>query len=306
MKLGCYMPVYGGWFREGVLEEPGCSFDYVKEAAIKAEEIGFDSIWVPDHLLNPLKGESAPSLEAWTTLTALAVLTKNVQIGHITLCQAFRLPAVLAKMSSTLAEISNGRFILGMGAGWYEREFEAYGAPWHDHDSRIARTREQIEIIKSLWTDKNTTYQGSYFKITNGILEPKPTPPPEIWYGGESEQSKSLISEYADCWLLYSTSPVEIPQKLASMKALLEGRKIQYALSAQVILGKTEEEAKNKLKKMSQGQSEVFNNVINAGFVGTPDMIKEQIQTIAKTGIDHLLLRFSQTVLDLDAFTKIL
>ena len=131
VRIGLYLPVYGGWLpQSGSAKalESGVSFDgdgehpptyaYVKRVAVKAEEIGVDSLWIPDHMLNPIKGEKAPSLEAWTLATALAEATDKVIIAHTTLCEAFRYPAVLAKQGATLADISGGRFLLSLGAGW--------------------------------------------------------------------------------------------------------------------------------------------------------------------------------------------
>ncbi|MHA1984379.1 MAG: LLM class flavin-dependent oxidoreductase [Candidatus Hodarchaeales archaeon] len=298
------MPTYGGWFRTEKLEEPSVSFDNVKNAALKAETLGFDSIWVPDHLLNPLKGENAPTLEAWTTLTALAVLTKNVKLAHTTLCQGFRNPAVLAKKSATLSEISKGRFILSIGAGWYKREFEAYGAPWHEHDERVDRTREQIEIMKALWTDKETYYNGNYFTIDKGILEPKPNPIPEIWYGGESEASKSLLKDHCDGWLIYPSSSNDIKEKILFINKEAN-RKIQVVGSSQLIVAKTDEEAENKLKSFAGGNTNVINHVLNTGIVGSPDTVENKLIEFKETGLDHLLLQFSQTVADLEFFEKI-
>ena len=117
IKIGIYLPVYGGWLR-GVEEEENLpTYDYVKKVAIEAEKIGIDSLWIPDHLLNPIKGERSPCLEAWTVAAAIVEATDRI-ISHTTLCEAFRYPAVLAKQAATLAEISKGRFLLSIGAGW--------------------------------------------------------------------------------------------------------------------------------------------------------------------------------------------
>ena len=145
------------------------------------------------------------SLEAWTTLTALAAITRKVELFHTTLCQGFRYPAVLAKMCATLDDVSNGRFRFALGAGWFKREFQSYGVPWdEDHDTRIDRAREQIEIIKALWTQPTTNYKGRFYEIVNGVLEPKPLqkPHPPIWWGGQSEKSRQLVADLADGWLM--------------------------------------------------------------------------------------------------------
>jgi FMNH2-dependent dimethyl sulfone monooxygenase len=114
-------------------------------------------------MLNSIKGEREPSLEAWTTLTAIAAQTNRIELFHTTICQGFRYPAVLAKMAATLDDVSGGRFRFSIGSGWYQREFQAYGAPWYDHDTKIDIAREQVEIIKSLWTQPRFKDPIDYF-----------------------------------------------------------------------------------------------------------------------------------------------
>jgi alkanesulfonate monooxygenase SsuD/methylene tetrahydromethanopterin reductase-like flavin-dependent oxidoreductase (luciferase family) len=122
MQLGVCISLQGGWVPGH--PEP-VSFDYVRRIALFAEEAGFDALWLPDHLLNPIHGERAPCLEGWTVAAALAPLTKRVVLAHTTLSVTFRSPAVLAKQATTLQEISGGRFWLSLGAGFFEPEFRA-------------------------------------------------------------------------------------------------------------------------------------------------------------------------------------
>jgi FMNH2-dependent dimethyl sulfone monooxygenase len=291
--------MFGGWLQGAIREEPEVTFDYMRKSAVLAEELGFDSIWIADHLLNPVKGENASCYEAWTTLSALAPITNRVMLSHATLCQGFRNPALLAKMSSTLQEISRGRFILTLGAGWHKQEFESYGFDWQEHDIRIARAKEQIEIIKSLWTEPVTNYEGAFYSIKEGILEPKPDPVPEIWFGGESDASKKVAASLADGWLFYPTPIEDIVTKIRSFDSLLNGRTIKYVASSHVILGKTNEDAQNKLREISGQNQELVSRIEKTGLVGSPDTIKEKIELIGRSGVDVLLLRFSRTIDDL-------
>jgi FMNH2-dependent dimethyl sulfone monooxygenase len=296
--------MYGGWIRGAPNEEPTLTFDYLRESALLAEEYGFHSIWIADHLLNPLKGEDAFCYEAWTVVSALATLTKKVKLSHATLCQGFRNPALLAKMSTTLQEISEGRFILSLGAGWDRREFEAYGFEWQEHDDRIAKAREQIEIIKSFWTIPVTEYTGTYYSIDQGVLEPKPNPIPEIWFGGESDASKEVAASLADGWLFYPTPLDGIESKIQSFASSLEGRTIKYGASSHVIIGRTEEEAKSKLAEITGGDLGIANGITKSGLIGSPETIKEKMQIIESAGADMLLLRFSRTIEDLSLFAE--
>jgi FMNH2-dependent dimethyl sulfone monooxygenase len=304
VKLGIYLPMFGGWLKGAIKEEPIVTFDYIKESALLADELGFNSVWIADHLLNPLKGANASCYEAWTTASALAASTKRIMLSHATLCQGFRNPALLAKMSSALQEISGGRFILSLGAGWDKREFEAYGFEWHEHDVRIARVREQIEIIKSLWTNSVTDYKGIYFSIDQGILEPKPNPIPEIWFGGESDASKEVAASLADGWLFYLTALESIESKIDSFASSIEGRTIKYGASSHVIIGKSDEEAKTKLTEITGGDLGMANGLLKSGLIGSPETIKEKMHVIEDAGADMLLLRFSRTVEDLSLFAE--
>jgi FMNH2-dependent dimethyl sulfone monooxygenase len=304
LKLGIYLPVYGGWLSGAAKEESTLTFDYIQQSALLAEEYGFHSIWIADHLLNPLKGAEASCYEAWTIVSALAAVTKKVNLSHATLCQGFRNPALLAKMSATLQEISGGRFILSLGAGWDRREFKAYGFEWHEHNDRVARAREQIEIIKSLWINPVTDYRGSHYSIDGGILEPKPIPIPEIWFGGESDTSKEVAASLADGWLFYPTPPEEVGPKIESFTSSLKGRAIKYGASSHVILGRTEEEAKTRLGEITGGDLEIADRLLKHGLIGSPETINEKMQIIEDGGADILLLRFSRTVEDLSLFAE--
>ncbi len=295
-KLGIYIPVYGGWVRGVKENEELPSFRYAADSAKKAEEIGIHSIWVPDHMLNPIKGEHEPSLEAWTTLTALAAITKHVELFHTTICQGFRYPAVLAKMCSTLDDVSSGRFRLSIGSGWYMREFQAYGAPWHDHDTKIDVAREQIEIIKSLWTNPTTNYKGKFYEIIDGVLEPKPVQKPHIpiWWGGESKKSMELAADLADGWLISASTLEEAEEKIRRMRILLDerGRKnILYAIPGQIYLGESDDEARSQVKRVVGENENVYKNILARGFVGSASTIAERVHRLSELGFNYTIFQ---------------
>ncbi len=300
-KLGIYIPMYGGWLRgvEEGEEEP--SYRYAAETALKAEQMGIHSIWVPDHMLNPLKGERAKALEAWTTLTALGAITKRVELFHTTLCQAFRYPTVLAKMAATLDDVSNGRFRFALGAGWFEREFEAYGVPWEDHDIRIDRSREQIEIIKSLWTQPTTNYSGRFYQVIDGILEPKPIqkPHPPIWWGGESEKSRQLVADLADGWLMRNSTPQELEEKMRDMRRRLEERErgaIEYAMPCRIFIGKTDDEAKRTVERLAGNNLNLLKDILARGLVGSPQTVREGMHRLSDVGLSYIILQVSPAI----------
>jgi alkanesulfonate monooxygenase SsuD/methylene tetrahydromethanopterin reductase-like flavin-dependent oxidoreductase (luciferase family) len=133
-----------------------------------AERLGYDSVWVSDHFVSP---SGRPyGLESWTVLSALASSTHKIRLGTYVLCNQFRHPSLLAKMASTLDNVSKGRLELGIGAGWLRDEHVAFGFEWNRHSARIVRLRETLEIAKQLWTENHVSYDGKHFQLKNRIL----------------------------------------------------------------------------------------------------------------------------------------
>src|SRR6266487_3362705 len=157
----------------------------------------FDSAWLTDHL----QFENRPILEGWTTLTYLAALYPHLNFGHAVLCQSFRNPALLAKMAATLQYMSEGRFILGIGAGWKEDEYRAYGYPFPPARARIAQLDEAVRIIKALWGAAPASFAGEHYRIADAHCEPRPDPPPILMIGGGGERrTLRVVAEQAEWW----------------------------------------------------------------------------------------------------------
>jgi alkanesulfonate monooxygenase SsuD/methylene tetrahydromethanopterin reductase-like flavin-dependent oxidoreductase (luciferase family) len=169
-----------------------------RATALEAEKLGFDSLWVSDHLI---WGVDGANMEGWTTLCSLAPITK-VRLGMGVLCNSYRYPSLLAKMASTLDVISDGRLDFGIGAGWKRDEYEAYGIPYPRHGERVERLGEALEIFKRMWTEDAPSFEGKYYTIKNAICEPKPIqkPHPPIWIGGSKDRIMTLVAKYADVW----------------------------------------------------------------------------------------------------------
>jgi len=309
VKLGIFLPIYGGWLRgiEEVEEVP--TYSYLKRVASRAEEIGVDSIWVPDHLLNPIKGERCRCPDAWTILSAIAADTNRVELFHACLNQAFRYPSVLAKMGATLDDVSNGRFRLVLGAGWFEKEFRAYGLTWEDHDTRIARSKEQVQIVKAFWTQRNVNYRGKFYEVSDGVLEPPPVqkPRPPVWWAGDSEPSRELVADEVDGWLMMASTVESLKEKIADMNRRLEKRgrsKIMYAVPGRTFIDETDEKAQNKLRNLAKNNVEVFENVCSTGFVGSAASIAERIAKLAEIGFDYVIFQITPALQTLDCMEK--
>ncbi len=163
----------------------------------------FDSLWVHDHLY-AFGNRSDPWLECWTTITWLAASFPTIRVGPIVLAVGFRNPALLAKMAASLQVLSAGRFIMGIGAGWREEEYRAYGYAFPRAAMRIKQLEEAVHIIRRMWLEDAPTFKGEYFQIEQACCEPRPLPLPPIMIGGEGEKSMlPLVARLADLWDVY-------------------------------------------------------------------------------------------------------
>jgi alkanesulfonate monooxygenase SsuD/methylene tetrahydromethanopterin reductase-like flavin-dependent oxidoreductase (luciferase family) len=173
--------------------------DFVEFAHV-AEEMGFDSLWIPDHLLwRADDGTTSGSWEGWSLLTGLAAITNRIEIGSFVTCTSFRNPALLAKMADTVEEISGGRLILGLGAGWNEPEYAAFGYPF---DHRVSRFEEAVAIIHGLLREGHVDFDGAYYQARDCELRPRGprSGGPPIMIGTTGARMLRLTARYADLW----------------------------------------------------------------------------------------------------------
>jgi F420-dependent oxidoreductase-like protein len=184
-----------------VLPQFNASFAQAREVAQAADESGFDSVWVVDHLISVLN-EAETVLEAWTEITAIGAITQRVRIGQIVLCVSFRHPPLLAKMAATLDQVTGGRLIVGLGAGWHSGEYEQYGYAYPPIGTRLRQLDEACQILRRLWSEERTTFEGRHFQVRNAQLSPKPAQPrlPIMIGGGGEKVMLRLVAEHADIW----------------------------------------------------------------------------------------------------------
>jgi alkanesulfonate monooxygenase SsuD/methylene tetrahydromethanopterin reductase-like flavin-dependent oxidoreductase (luciferase family) len=177
-------------------------WETTKRGVEKAEELGFDAVWAPDHLM---LGRDHAEYEAWTLLSAIAGFTEDVNFGSLVLCNDYRNPALVAKMAATLDVISGGRLELGLGAGWHDTEYGAYGWEYRDGFERLMRLDEGIRLMKRMWTDEGdgASFDGERYRIEDAYCEPGPVqdPHPPILVGGTGEEvTLKLVAKHADIW----------------------------------------------------------------------------------------------------------
>lgn len=192
-----------GWKMElSSIEGDRAKWDRTVAVAVAAEELGYDSIWLYDHFHNVPRPAHETVFECWTALAALSQVTERIRLGQMVGCNSYRNPALLAKITSTLDVVSNGRLEWGIGAGWYENEYRAYGYDFPKPKDRIGMLRETVEIVRSMWSERETTYKGKYYEVVRANCDPKPmqSPRPPILIGGGGEQlTLRVVAELADC-----------------------------------------------------------------------------------------------------------
>ena len=216
MKIGLMLPLAEG--------ETG-GFADLRDMAIAAEQSGLDSVWGADHLIFREGGETTGIHESWTVLTAVAAVTSRVEIGPLVLALPFRNPALVAKMAAELDEVAGGRLVLGLGCGWHEPEFDAFGYPF---DHRVGRFAEGLEILIPLLRGKRVTFEGRYHRAADLELRPGPTRPggPPILIAGKGPRMLGLVARWADQWnSAWYGRPEQadvLRQRLADLQAALE------------------------------------------------------------------------------------
>lgn len=321
MRFGYWTPIFGGWLRNVGDEGIPVSFDYVAELARFAETNGFDVTLVPELNLNDIKGVAAPSLEAWAVAAALAAVTDRIEI-MAAVRPGFHLPAVTAKQAATIDQIAGGRFTLNVVSAWWEQEAKQYGGVFSAHDDRYRRTEEFVSVLRGLWARDGFDFAGDFYRVEGAHLQPKPSTPPVVYAGGESEGGKASITRFADAYLTHGGTPDELRAKIAEMRrrrAQAGGAPFSsFGMAAYIIVRDTEREAQAELARItdvsagpayesyqdfvSKSQLDhrpdlrdysVSNRGLRPGLVGTPEQVAERIREFQDAGVDTLLLQAS-------------
>ncbi len=295
IKFGVFLPFYAF---KAEKKKPSLPFDQVRDMVLECERLGYDSVWLDDHLMF----EKRPILECWTTLSALSAITSKIRLGSMVLCNGYRNPAVLAKMAATLDVVSKGRLEFGIGAGVQEDEHEAYGISFPKPRARTDRMKESVEIIKKMWTEEKASYRGRYYRISEAVCEPKPMqkPHPPIIIGGGGEKfTLKVTAQHAD---RYDWGYVPTLEKYKHKLNVLEshckavGRDFNeieksYWISGQMFIVPDQKEldktvSQLKPKNVSLKDFKKFN------FVATPDDCKQEIQRYTRLGVTYFMLFF--------------
>ena len=283
---------------------PVKQFAFSKEVAITADNLGFDSIYAYDHLMPFFKDDTEKNIfECFTLLSATATITNKIRIGQIVTCNSYRNPALLAKMLSTLDVISNGRTELGIGAGWYEKEYSAYGYDFPSHVIRIRQLDESISIIKELWTRRSATFSSRYYVVKDAICNPKPIqkPHPIIMVGGSGERYLlKVVAKHADRYNNFFGSPKELKKKIAILKDHCNSlgrdyKQIQHSVVLPCIITESQEgvnEILAKYKRNDKTIKEYLDYLVGGITIGIPEKIIKGLNEYIEIGVTHFIIHF--------------
>ncbi|HEY3997736.1 MAG TPA: TIGR03560 family F420-dependent LLM class oxidoreductase [Candidatus Xenobia bacterium] len=268
-----------------------------RDAALRVETLGYDSVWAWDHFLPIIGDPAGPNLECWQLLPALAALTKHVKLGALVSGNTYRQPPVLAKMAATLDHISNGRAIVGMGAAWFELEHKQYGIDFgKSPGDRIAKLGEALPIMRSMLDQKETTLHGKYYQVSGAWAEPKPVQKhlPIMIGGGGEQKTLRLVAKYADYWNGFGTPDV-IAHKLGLLKGYCQeaGTSFDHILGTvllSVIIRDKPQDVEARAKQVTTHNRMQQANANVMAVTGGPEQVAQTIAAYAKVGLQGILL----------------
>jgi F420-dependent oxidoreductase-like protein len=254
----------------------------------------FDSAWVADHFVPWAKFMpiETDTLECLTAISFLAGAYPQLNFGSIVMSQSYRNPALLAKMTATLQTMSKGRFILGLGAGWKEDEYLAYGYDYPKPSVRLAQLEEAVEIIKRMWTDTPATFEGKYYQIKDAYCEPKPNPRPPLLIGGGGEKvTLRIAAKHADWWNIPGGSVENYAHKLAVLRSHCEDVGRNYDDIRKTWAGELVAVAETEAEAQRKAEASPFNG--GTRIVGTPDQVADYLRQFTDLGVTYFILRFA-------------
>jgi alkanesulfonate monooxygenase SsuD/methylene tetrahydromethanopterin reductase-like flavin-dependent oxidoreductase (luciferase family) len=301
-KFGCY------------IYQEGQRFEDIVSTVRECERRGFDSIWLKDNFLPWLQsyvkdGKNTVAtcepdndlvLECWTTLSSLTPITRRIRLGAI-LVNSYRTPpSLLAKMVSTLDIISRGRLEFGLSAGWYRREFEAYGFDFLNASTRVEMMEESIKIIKMMLTENSpVSFSGKYFKVNGAICNPKPIqrPYPPLWIGGSGERTIEIAAKYANGWNYGLCSYEEYVAKLSLLKNCCkivnrDYQNIMKGWQGLIIIGKHEEDVQIKISDLQSKKRIEDDGISKISVAGTIEEIQTEIAKYIRIGVNYFTVSF--------------
>jgi F420-dependent oxidoreductase-like protein len=276
----------------------------LRDAALAAEAAGFDTLWFDDHLLSDEGDWRDPKLEGWAALAALAPLTSRVRLGHLVSANTFRNPGLTAKLATTLDHVSGGRFILGLGGGWFEREHDAFGLDFGSgFGERLDRLEEAVGLIERLLAGERVTHAGPHYRMVDALCEPRPLQHRLRLMIGGSGRRKTLATtaRHADLWNAYGS-----PARIAEISDVLRERceeagrpfeAIERTVVMDVVIRDTEAEAQAAFDAVAEAHG-LHGRVDSAGdprgvnAAGPPALVADYVREFERLGVAEVIWIF--------------
>lgn len=296
LKFGVSLPQ--GWTMDlAGIQDPVEAYETMTRVAQTADEVGFNSAWLVDHFHTVPRPSQEVTFECWTTTAALARDTTRIRIGQMVSCNSYRNPALLAKMASTVDVLSHGRLNFGIGAGWYEHEYRAYGYDYPEASDRLRHLREAVQIILAMWTQEEAVFEGKYYQVRGAINQPKGVQKPHIPLligGGGEKVTLKLVAQYGDaCNIGGDLDTIKHKLEVIQQHCTTVGRAftdIHCTTVSFCSMAETEEQA---WAQIEPGRKAFLGDRLNNALVGTPDTIRKRLAEYEAAGIHEIILSFA-------------
>lgn len=310
MRFGAFTPQ--GWRLDLVAIESAEQWPTILSVAKAIEAAGYESVWVYDHFHTVPVPTQEVTYEAWALMAALAATTDTVRLGQMCTCNGYRSPSYLAKVATSIDAISGGRLEMGIGAGWYEHEYDGYGYPFPKPSVRIGELGEAVEIMKRMWTEDEVHFDGKYYKLDGAICQPKSTQQPHIpfWIAGGGEKlTLNVAARYAS-YTNFGQSVAEFQHKSEILRGHCEDVGTDYdaivrSTNFNVICEETEADVEDRIGWIKdhyrpfvsadrlEGMEAMWRKTS-----GTPEQLVEQIKPWTDAGLSYAIVYFQEAAYD--------
>lgn len=272
----------------------GLEWSQLRDRVLRIESLGYDSVWFDDHFWFPDAPER-DHLEVWTVLAALAPLTRRLGLGPLVLSQSFRSPSLLAKMAASLSQVAPGRLCVGLGAGWMEEEYRAYGYDLPSARERLGQLGDAVEILRRLWSEERASFAGRHYRVQEAPCLPKPKGV-SLLLGGSGERLLRIAARSADAWNSPNPAWRDLPVKLERLRELCRSigrdpREIEVSEQTVVVVGATEADVVRRLAEARRvlGGFARFDGDVH---VGTPEQVADALRARRAQGVDSFMVMF--------------
>jgi alkanesulfonate monooxygenase SsuD/methylene tetrahydromethanopterin reductase-like flavin-dependent oxidoreductase (luciferase family) len=286
----------------------GAAWSELQEAALAAEDAGFDSLWTDDHLVNDMGDERIPVFEGWTTLAAWAAITSRIRLGLLVGAAPFRNPGLLAKTAVTVDHISGGRVILGLGAGWFEPEYRRFGVVLGDGQTRADRLDEVVTIVRRLLDGETVTRHGDHFTLDEAFVEPGPiqTHLPIMIGGSGPRRTLRTVARIADQWNMPDGSVAQFVERDAILRrhAAELGRDASTIARTILVYGAIRDDPATARETLLRSTARYRGTVVDPPLVGDPETVAAGLRPYVAAGVDEVMIGFYGPF-DLETVTRL-